>query len=94
MSEARLIPDLLVPTSLLRQPDHFGGTKQQDCLRGDLVVREGRAVGLKPNGQTGPARGMVLPALTEPHVHLDKCHTIGRIGAHGGTLMDAIEAQS
>ncbi|MDF1727082.1 MAG: amidohydrolase family protein [Sulfitobacter sp.] len=94
MTDHQTIPDLLVPRALLRDADRFGGTPVQDCLRGDLVIRDGRAIGLRSTDATGPAQGLLVPPLTEPHVHLDKCHTIGRIGAHAGTLMAAIEAQS
>jgi cytosine deaminase len=88
-----VIENVLLPRSLLRAPDRFGGRERQDCLWGDLVIREGRAVGLEaPSGEEAP-RGMVLPPLCEPHVHLDKCHTIGRIGRTGSTLLEAIESQ-
>ncbi|MBD3665345.1 amidohydrolase family protein [Sulfitobacter sp. TSTF-M16] len=46
--------------------------------------------------RSGPTKGaarLVLPRLTEPHVHLDKCHTVDRLGPVGGNLHDAITAQ-
>ncbi|APE45465.1 hypothetical protein BOO69_12450 [Sulfitobacter alexandrii] len=39
-------------------------------------------------------RHVILPALTEVHVHLDKCHTAHRLPAVGGDLRKAIEAQA
>ena len=37
---------------------------------------------------------MVLPRLTECHVHLDKCHSISRMDGVGGDLRAAIDAQA
>ena len=36
---------------------------------------------------------MVVPRFAEPHVHLDKCHTIDRLDRVGGDLTDAIRMQ-
>ena len=36
--------NVLVPVSLLTRRDGFGGRRVGDCLRGDLIIREGRAV--------------------------------------------------
>lgn len=87
------IRNVLVPTSILRDPDRFGGRGMGDCRQGNLLVRDGHVVGMEQAGdQTAPA-GMVLPALTEPHVHLDKCHSAHRLGSVGGDLRQAITAQ-
>lgn len=89
-----VLRDVMVPLSLLAHPGSFGGRRDQDCLRGDLLIRGGKAVGLTPGpAPEGPAR-MVLPRLTECHVHLDKCHTISRMAGVGGDLRAAIEAQA
>ena len=88
-----IVTDVLVPVSLLARPDGFRGRSQGDCLRGDLVIRAGRAVGLQPCTAGAAPRGMVLPGLTECHVHLDKCHTISRMHRVGGDLQAAIDAQ-
>ena len=86
------IPDLRIPRSVLRNPD-FGGERDGDCQRGTLIVRHGKVSALVSEAPTGPAR-MVLPKLTEAHCHLDKCHSIHRLGDVGGDLMHAIEAQA
>lgn len=36
---------------------------------------------------------MVIPALVEAHCHLDKCHTLHRLGDVGGDLRAAIDRQ-
>lgn len=86
-----VLPSVLVPRSLLERPDAFGGRVRGDCLMGDLVVREGYAVGLHPS-VSEPAR-LVMPRFAEPHVHLDKCHSIDRMDGIGGNLSAAIDAQ-
>lgn len=85
--------DVFVPKSLLKAPDFFGGIDTGDCLHGDLIVKDGHAVALEP-AQSGKTPRMVLPALSEPHCHLDKSHSIGRIGDVGGDLAHALAAQS
>ncbi|MCA0956175.1 amidohydrolase family protein [Mameliella alba] len=88
--DARL-PGVLVPRSLVADADRLGGVPQGDCLAGDLVLRDGVAVALERSDMV--PRGMVLPKLTDPHVHLDKCHSIGRMQGVGGDLAAAIAAQ-
>ncbi|MEY8842484.1 amidohydrolase, partial [Cribrihabitans sp. XS_ASV171] len=88
---ATLVPGVLVPRSLVADAAGFGGLPMADCVAGDLVVMEGRAVGLRPS-QAAPER-LVLPRLTEVHVHLDKCHSIDRMQGVGGDLHAAIAAQ-
>lgn len=80
-----------VPLSLVRDPAQFGGREAGRYLRGAPVVRGGRLMALEPG--EGDAR-LVLPRLVEPHVHLDKCHTVDRIADVGGDLRAAIAAQS
>ena len=82
-----------VPLDLLARPDALGGQRHGDCLVGRPVLRAGRLVGLDPAPGLG-AGHVVLPRLTEVHCHLDKCHTIDRIGATGGDLAAAIAAQA
>ena len=91
-AQDQILSNVLVPISMIKNFDQFRGTQKQDCLSGDLVIRNGRARGLQPNSQTQPGR-LVLPKLTECHVHLDKCHTISRLEAVGGDLGSAIETQ-
>ena len=83
--------NILVPQSLIAAPAAFGGMPQGDCLHGTPVVREGRLMGLA--APEGAATHIVLPRLTEPHCHLDKCHTIARLGQVGGDLRHAIARQ-
>ncbi|MDU8943565.1 amidohydrolase family protein [Ovoidimarina sediminis] len=85
------LPGVLVPRALLARADDFGGSQAADCLAGDLVIRNGRAVGLAASDAA--ACRMILPRFTEPHVHLDKCHTVGRMQDVGGDLAAAIAAQ-
>jgi len=40
------------------------------------------------------AKRLLVPKWADPHVHLDKCHTIDRMGAVGGDLGVAIAAQA
>jgi len=82
---------ILVPTALLADPDRFGGVPVGDCHSGAPVVRDGRLTALGP-AQDAAAQ-MVIPKLVEPHCHLDKCHTIQRIGQVGGDLAHAIRQQ-
>lgn len=84
--------DVLVPRVLLQSPNTFGGAIAGDCLRGDLILQDGRAVALEPSPPSAHAR-MVTTALCEPHCHLDKCHSIGRMGDVGGDLIHALTAQ-
>lgn len=94
MSTMQRIPGVAVPVALLARPERFGGTRQDDCLTGDLILHGGRVQGLAP-GAT--ARWLILPKPAEVHCHLDKCHSIDRILAArlaaGGGLRHAIAAQ-
>ncbi|MEO0865766.1 MAG: cytosine deaminase, partial [Pseudomonadota bacterium] len=83
--------DMLIPRALIAAPDRFGGVEAGDCLRGAPTIRQGRLTGLgKPAGGTAQ---VVIPKLVEPHCHLDKCHTIHRLGQVGGDLRHAITRQ-
>ncbi|WP_082688677.1 amidohydrolase family protein [Ruegeria marisrubri] len=86
-----IITGVLVPRALVARPDSFGGTVFADCLAGDLVLHEGRSVALQPTDRA-PER-LVIPCLADPHVHLDKCHSIDRMAGVGGDLATAIRAQ-
>ncbi|WP_223274877.1 amidohydrolase family protein [Tateyamaria sp. syn59] len=83
--------NVLVPQTLVAAPASFGGTVHDDCLHGSAVIENGRLIGLAP--PTGAPERMVLPRLVEPHCHLDKCHTIHRLGQVGGNLHEAIARQ-
>ena len=88
------VPNVRVPLSLVADPTTFGGQPDQDCLRGDLQIRDGKAAGMLPMSQPESPARIVLPKLAEAHVHLDKCHTISRMEGVGGDLQAAIDAQA
>ena len=87
-----VLRDILVPMSMLRDPDAFGGRKEGDCLRGDLTLKGERAMGLSAVAPSQTPR-ILMPALVEAHCHLDKCHSINRMQGIGGDLAAAITAQ-
>ncbi|MEO0909154.1 MAG: amidohydrolase, partial [Pseudomonadota bacterium] len=89
----KVLESVRVPISMLRNPDTFGGKVDGDCLYGDLLVCDTKVVGMRDPAHANPIPRMVLPRLTECHVHLDKCHTVARMPAVGGDLFAAIEAQ-
>ncbi|MEP1199545.1 amidohydrolase family protein [Tateyamaria sp.] len=83
--------DVLVPTAFISNPATFGGAPAGDCRRGVPFIKDGQLLGLAP--PTGGDVCMLIPHLTEAHCHLDKCHTIQRIGQVGGDLAHAITQQ-
>ncbi len=89
-----VLPNARVPVSMIARLDMFGGARDQDCVHGDLLIRNGRAERLVPTGPTGGSPWVVLPKLTECHVHLDKCYTISRLNGVRGGLQTAIAAQA
>lgn len=88
-----VLRDIIVPISVLRNPEVFGQQREGDCLRGDLRIVNGLAVQLAPAARSDRPR-MLIPALTEAHCHLDKCHSVWRMGQVGGDLAAAIRAQA
>lgn len=92
MSDLRQIPDAAVPVSLLSRPKAFGGHRVGDCLVGDLILCDGKVRGMAARQGAAP-RALILPQSVEVHCHLDKCHTIDRIGPVAGGLQEAIAAQ-
>ena len=89
-----------VPLALVARPAAFGGRIEHDCLRGDLQIEDGRVrrllapgLPLAPCRESDLGGRIVLPRLVEPHCHLDKCHTVSRLGAVGGDLHRAIATQ-
>ncbi|MEM6659042.1 MAG: amidohydrolase family protein [Pseudomonadota bacterium] len=92
-SDLLIMENVLVPSSMIANAQQFGGNQTSDCLHGDLVIRNGRAVAMQPCARQADTAGMIMPRLTECHVHLDKCHTISRMDQVGGDLNAAIEAQ-
>ncbi len=90
----QMLKDVSVPISMLAQPDRFGGQLCQDCLQGDLIIRKGKILGMNQSNLQTQAQYLVMPKLTECHVHLDKCHSISRMTGSGGDLRAAIDAQA
>lgn len=98
MTQLFLVRDVAVPASLLARPDHFGGVRRDGLLSGDLLVQDGRVLGFTatPPREARVLSGggrLVLPALAEPHLHLDKAFTLGRLSGIGRDLLSAIRAQ-
>lgn len=87
------IRNVRVPRSLVANVAQFGGAEAGQYLQGDLVST---ADDLRLTPATDPAKlaRLVLPRLVEPHVHLDKCHSVDRMPDVGGDLRAAIDAQS
>lgn len=83
--------DILVPLSLIDDPSRFGGARDGDCARGVPAIKDGVLVALAP--PVWDSAQIVIPYLSEAHCHLDKCHTISRIGQVGGDLAHAISQQ-
>ncbi|MDG4650530.1 amidohydrolase family protein [Roseibacterium sp. SDUM158017] len=93
MSETIRLPGVGVPRALLANETAFGGGVEGDLRCGTLVLRYGRAERLDAGAPGRPER-LVLPRLTEAHVHLDKCHSFDRCAGVGGDLAVAIAAQA
>ena len=92
-----VLTDVRVPACLLAEPARFGGQAEGGFRRGDLAIRQGRVAGIGPASglpQVAARGRILLPALTDPHVHLDKCHTAHRLDGIGGDLTAAIAAQA
>ncbi len=87
------LQDLRLPKALIGDLARFDGAEDATFLRGDVIVEGGRVTGMIPSTPTGTGGGILLPKFTEPHCHLDKCHTIPRMGHTGGDLPAAIAAQ-
>lgn len=87
-----IVAAVKIPLSLLQDPARFGGIISGDCLAGDLVIRNGSAVGMTSR-PIDHCTAIVTPPLVEPHCHLDKSFTLDRLAIAGSTLLDAIEAQ-
>ena len=87
------LENVLVPTKLLQDKAGSGVAARQSSVQVDLVLDPGHPLRIAPTQHKKPADYVVLPKLTEPHVHLDKCHTVDRIPNVGGDLLAAIAAQ-
>ena len=95
-----VLRDTRVPRALVQAPARFGGRIERDCLRGDLLIEDGcvrrllePGVSLDDHTESDLGGRILLPRLVEPHCHLDKCHTVSRLGPVGGDLHRAIEKQ-
>lgn len=85
-----ILKNVAVPQSLAGAM--LDGTASGGCLHGDLILGTDGPNRLQP-GDPNATTGLVLPRLTEAHCHLDKCHTIDRLGPVAGDLSQAIAAQ-
>lgn len=56
-----ILSDVLVPYALVSRPDQSRGRGANGCLRGDLVIRNGRVQGLRPSAGQGGSKGIVTP---------------------------------
>ena len=90
----QIISNVAVPLSLMRAPTSFQGVVMDDYLFGDLRVRNGQIVGMSRPKANAAVSGVVMPRLTEPHVHLDKCFTISRMTSAVDSFVAALTAQS
>ncbi|RDV29239.1 hypothetical protein DXV75_01915 [Alteromonas aestuariivivens] len=101
MTRTLLLKNTRIPAAFIRQPEGFGGEADGDCLRGDLIIQNAQVWRFAGSDEpvsadeTCDLNGqLIMPRLTEVHAHLDKCHTIDRLGAVGGDLMQAIESMA
>ena len=94
MVSDQVISNVMVPLSLMHRPSACQGVVRDDCLFGDLQVRNGQIVGMSPSAANATVSGVVMPRLTEPHVHLDKCLTISRMTSAVDSFAAALTAQS
>ena len=99
-SSRLVLRDARVPLALVEAPAEFGGRIERDCLRGDLLVEDGCVRRLLAPGVVAGDHAeldlggrVLLPRLVEPHCHLDKCHTVSRLGPVGGDLHRAMADQ-
>ncbi|MCV6584725.1 MAG: amidohydrolase family protein [Marinibacterium sp.] len=89
----QILANVALPIPLIgRDAPAFDGPVRAGCRVGDLIVQNGRATGLRPSATDDSPR-ILMPALVDAHVHLDKCHTIDRLTGIGGDLSAAIAAQ-
>ena len=93
MVEYQVVSNVAVPLSLIRAPSAFQGVVMDDCVFGDLHIRNGRIAGMSRPTANSTMSGIVIPRLTEPHVHLDKCFTISRITSAVDSFAAALTAQ-
>lgn len=91
--QMQTLRDMRVPKILIGDPALFDGSDDGPFLRGDVIVQAGRIKAMRPAASTFEGGALLLPRFTEPHCHLDKCHTISRMTHAGGDLPAAIAAQ-
>lgn len=94
-----ILRNVAIPRALVSDAARIAAPAAGDCFAGDLLLVDGVVVEVLPHGTLlGSAERdlggrIVLPRLVEAHCHLDKCHTVARLGAIGGDLHAAITAQ-
>jgi cytosine deaminase len=92
--------DVRIPAAFLGGSGADGAMGAERLMTRTLVIEQGRVAAAIGPGQAigapciaGGGR-IVMPALCEAHVHLDKCFTIDRLDLAGGGLLDRIAAQA
>ena len=94
------IINIKVPKPFLLNKENLDGCIVADCYHVNLLVENQQIKQINPISQPFEANftkdgggNIVIPKLTEVHVHLDKCHSIGRLTDVGGDLIAAIKEQ-
>ena len=95
-----MLRNVALPAALIANPDRLGGHRIGDLRAGDLLLQDGKVAGFL-GAEPPPLDSrelhlggrILLPRLVEPHCHLDKCHTIGRLEGVGGDLQTAMAVQ-
>ncbi|MEM0912560.1 MAG: hypothetical protein AAGJ37_16420, partial [Pseudomonadota bacterium] len=100
-SGAIQLTNINIPNTFVFNKSGMDEHINSDCLHVTLLIENQRVTKVIPSGFEIPevpsvdgAGNIVLPKFTEIHVHLDKCHSIGRLKDVGGDLMAAIEEQA
>ena len=93
MLENQVVSNVAVPLSLIRTPSAFQGVMMDDCMFGNLHIRNGRISGMSRPTANATVSGIVIPRLTESHLHLDKCFTISRVTSKVDSFAAALAAQ-
>ncbi|WP_246660521.1 amidohydrolase family protein [Nitratireductor sp. XY-223] len=77
-----------------RRATGFGTTMRGVLVGGaskpvDILIEGARIKAIEPSPQSGG--GVVLPLMSDIHVHLDKTYTVDRTGSGAASLFDAID---
>lgn len=101
LSGRHFLRDARIPAAFLDGTGAGVATGGERLLTRTLVIEDDRvvaAIGPRDEAVTAHAIAgdgrIVMPALVEAHVHLDKCFTIDRLRLAGGGLLERIAAQA